>query len=63
MLKNMMVGQEPISGTLAWASDNGVEDYHQMAIHCLQTYEDRWETWVTPKPYEKIIKALEEASG
>ncbi|MEE9199444.1 MAG: glycine betaine ABC transporter substrate-binding protein [Dehalococcoidia bacterium] len=63
MLRNMMVGQEPISRTLAWANENGVEDWEKMAIYYMQTYQDRWETWVAPEPYEKIKKALEEASG
>ncbi len=63
MLKKANVGLEPINETLAWATENEVADWEEAAIHYLQTYEDRWETWVTPGTYEKIKKALEETSG
>ncbi len=44
-------------------AENEVEDWEEAAIYYLQTYKDRWETWVTPGAYEKIKKALEETSG
>ena len=62
MLRKMMVGLEPLNETLAWAEENDVQDWEDAAIHYLQTYKDRWETWVTPEVYERIEKALEEAS-
>jgi len=62
MLRRMLVGLEPLSETLAWAKENNVEDWEEAAIYYLQNYEERWETWVTPEAYERIKKALEEAS-
>jgi len=61
MLRKMMVGLEPLNDTLAWASENDVEDWESAAIYYLQTYEDRWRTWVTQEAYQKVKKALEEA--
>ena len=63
MLRKMNVGLEPINETLAWAANNEVEDWEAVAIYYLQTYEERWETWVTPGAFEKIKKALEETAG
>ena len=63
MLKKANVGLEPINETLAWAAENEVADWGETAIYYLQTYEDRWETWVTPAAYEKVKQALEETSG
>ena len=61
MLKKMMVGLEPLNDTLAWASENDVQDWERAAVYYLQTYQDRWRTWVTQDAYEKIEEALEEA--
>ena len=63
MLKKANVGLEPINETLSWAAENEVADWEEAAIYYLQTYEDRWESWVTPGAYEKIRKALEETYG
>ena len=62
MLKKMVVGLEPLNETLAWAEENDVQDWEAVAIHYLQNYKGRWETWVTPEVYERIEKALQEAS-
>ena len=58
----MIVGLEPINETLAWARENDVEDWEEASTYYLHTYEDRWETWVTPEAYEEIKEALEEPS-
>jgi glycine betaine/proline transport system substrate-binding protein len=63
MLERMTAGLEPLNDTLGWAETNGVQDWEKAAIYYLQNYEDRWKTWVTPKAYERIKKALEEASS
>ena len=60
MLKKMVVGLEPLNDTLAWADKSEVTDSQKIATYYLQTYEDRWRSWVTPEAYEKIRKALEE---
>lgn len=62
MLRKMVVGLEPLNETLAWASENDVQDWEEAAIYYLQNYEDRWKTWVTTEAYERIKEALEEAS-
>jgi glycine betaine/proline transport system substrate-binding protein len=62
MLRKMVVGLEPLNDTLAWASENDVQDWEGAAIYYLRTYEDRWRKWVTQEAFEKIKEALEEAS-
>ena len=62
MLESMNVGLDPINETLGWASESDVEDWEGAATYYLQTYEDRWKTWVTPAAYEKVKEALEEPS-
>ena len=62
MLRKMVVGLEPLNRTLAWAKENEVQEYEKAAIYYLQNYEDRWKNWVTLDAYEKIKRALEEAS-
>jgi len=63
MLEKMNVGLEPLNQALAWADTNEVENWEEVAIYYLQSYEDRWEAWVTPEAYDRIKEALEEASG
>ncbi len=63
MLERMTVGLEPLNDTLGWADKNEVQDWEKAAIYYLQNYEERWRTWVTPDAYQKIKKALEEASS
>jgi glycine betaine/proline transport system substrate-binding protein len=63
MLERMNVGLEPLNDILGWADKNEVQDWEKAAIYYLQNYEDRWKTWVTPEAYERIKKALEEASS
>ena len=63
MLRNMNVGLESLNQTGAWITVHDVQDWEQAAIYYLKAYEDRWRAWVIPKAYEKINKALEEASG
>jgi glycine betaine/proline transport system substrate-binding protein len=63
MLRNMVVGLEPLNDTLAWADKNHVQDWKEVAIHYLQNYEGRWKTWVAPEAYEKVKEALTEASS
>ena len=59
MLRKMEVGLEPLNRTLAWAEENGVEDWNEVAVYYLKSYEDRWKIWVTPTAYERIKEALE----
>ena len=62
MIDKMMVGLEPLNTTLAWATQNSVEDWDRAAVYYLQNYEDRWRTWVTPDAYDKISAALENSN-
>ena len=63
MLRKMVVGLEPLSESLAWADQNGVDDWNTVALRYLRTYEARWKSWVTPRAFEKIKLALGEVSG
>ena len=58
MLRLMVVGLEPLNETLAWAKANGVQDWEQAALHYLETYPERWSTWVNPAAYEHIQQVL-----
>ena len=58
MLSNMVVGLEPLNKTLAWATENEVQDWHQVGVYYLRSYEERWETWVTPEVYTRVKQAL-----
>ena len=57
-----MLGLEPLNETLAWAKENDLQEWRVAATYYLQTYEDRWQTWVTPEAYESIKEAVQEAS-
>ncbi len=59
MLMKMTVGLEPLNKTAAWAKENEVQDWELAAIYYLNTYEERWKTWVTDDAYNKIKDALE----
>ena len=63
MLRKMNVGLEPLNTTLAWATGNEVDDPKTTAIYYLQTFEDRWSTWVTPQAYKEIKGALAAAEA
>jgi glycine betaine/proline transport system substrate-binding protein len=63
MLEKMAIGLGPLNDTLGWAAKNEVQEWEQAAIYYLQNYEDRWKTWVTPEAYQRIKKALEEATS
>ena len=60
MLQKMNVGLDPLNKTLAWAQQAGVDDAETVAVHYLQTYEDRWASWVTAEAYQEIEEALED---
>ena len=58
MLGNMVIGLKPLNQTLAWYTKSDIQDYEQAAIYYLQTYEERWKSWVTPEAYERVKDAL-----
>ena len=62
MINKMVVGLDPLNATVAWATQNAVDDWERAAIYYLQNYEDRWRTWVTSDAYAKINAALEKSS-
>jgi len=59
MLLKMVVGLEPLNDTCAWGVETEIAgDYERSAIYYLNTYEERWKTWVTDDAYSKIKAAL-----
>lgn len=61
MLLKMNVGLEPLNDTAAWGVETEIAgDYEKCAIYYLNTYEERWSTWVTDDAYQKIKAALAE---
>lgn len=63
MLVKMNVGSEPLNETLAWATEQGIEDWNLAAIHYLETHDDRWRSWVTPEAARRIDDALAERAN
>jgi glycine betaine/proline transport system substrate-binding protein len=59
MLEKMVVGLEPLNKTLAWAKEND-QDWDEASVYYLKNNEDRWKSWVTPKAYKRIDKALKQ---
>jgi len=57
MLEKMVVGLEPLNKTLAWAKEND-QNLEEASVYYLKNYEERWKSWVTPKAYKRIDKAL-----
>ncbi|PKB81517.1 MAG: hypothetical protein BZY88_06245 [SAR202 cluster bacterium Io17-Chloro-G9] len=63
MLRKMNVGLEPINKTAAWAVEAEInDDWEKAAVYYLQTFEDRWSTWMPDDNFEKVKDALEDAS-
>ncbi len=49
--------------TAAWAIDNDIQgDWEKAAIYYLQTYEDRWTSWMPSENADKVKEALAEMS-
>ena len=62
LLSRMSVGLKPLNETLAWMQENGFEDYEdydQSAIYYLQTYADRWRSWMPEDNANRVQKALD----
>ncbi len=59
MLEKMVVGLEPLNKTLAWAKEND-RNWDEASVYYLKNYEDRWKSWVTPKAYKRMYKALKQ---
>jgi len=59
MLEKMVVGLDPLNKTLAWAKEND-QNRDEASVYYLKNYEVRWKSWVTPKAYERIDKALKQ---
>ena len=63
MLRKMTVGLQPINVTAAWAIDNEIQgDWEKAAIFYLETYEDRWTSWMPGENADKVKEALAEMS-
>ena len=62
MLKKMNVGLQPINVTAAYTVDNFEAQWDKAAIYYLQTYEDRWTTWMPADIVKKVKDALADAS-
>ena len=63
MLLRMNVGLQPINETAAWSIDNNIQgEWEKAAVHYLETYEDRWTTWMPQENVDKIRDALAEAT-
>ena len=63
MLEKMDMGVAAISKTAAWASDNDIQgDWEKAAIYFLETYEDKWTSWMPQENADKVKEALADMS-
>ena len=63
MLGKMDMGVEVINKVAAWASDNDIKgDWEKAAIYFLQTYEDKWTSWMPQENVDRVEEALTEMS-
>ena len=60
LLRNMAVGLEPLEETAAWAREHQVQEWKEAAVHYLNTYEDRWRSWMPRENFGKVFRALRE---
>ncbi len=60
VFEKMNIGLEQTNRAAAWAKDNEIEDWAEVAAWYMNTYESRWKSWVTPEAYTKIKAALDE---
>ncbi len=64
MLRRMDVGLKALNRTAAWANANAIQgEWEKVALHYLETYEDRWTTWVDADKVGKIKAAVRAARG
>jgi len=54
VIEKINVGLEPTNKASAWAKENEVEDWEEVAIWYLREYDSRWKDWVTSEAYTKI---------
>ena len=60
VFEKMNIGLEQTNRAAAWATDNEIEDWAEVAVWYMNNYESRWKSWVTPDAYQKIKAALDE---
>ena len=62
--RKINVGTKEVSAAAAWGVENETGgEWEKVAIYYLQTYEDRWTTWVTPEAAQKVKAALPAAGS
>ncbi len=60
--KKMYVGIEPLNKTAAWAKEHDIQgQWQKAAVYYLNSYEDRWKTWVPADVHQKVKQALAQA--
>jgi len=58
MLEKMNVGLDPINKATAYAEENEIQEWSEIAVWYLKGYESTWKKWVTDDAYKKIKEAL-----
>ena len=62
MLRKIELGLERLKQTMAWANENGVQDWFEAATYYFATYKDGWKIWITPRVSEKVKEGLDRAA-
>ena len=58
LLRNMIVGLEPLEETAEWARTAQIQEWEEAAVHYLNTYEDRWKSWMPRGNFGKVFRCL-----
>lgn len=61
LFEKMNIGLDPINKTAAWALTNDVDvsdEWEETARYYLETFEDRWTTWMPADKVAKVKEAL-----
>ena len=60
MLEKLNIGLEQTNRSAAWAKENEVEEWANVAVWYLREYDSRWKTWVPTDIYNKVKAALDD---
>lgn len=58
MLEKLTLGLDAVNKATAYATENEIQDWSEVAVWYLKGYESTWKAWVTDDAYKKIKEAL-----
>ena len=61
LFEKMNIGLEQTNRAAAYAKENEIEDWDEVAIWYMKTYEDRWKTWLPTDIFNKVKDVVDKA--